>query len=239
MEEAKSIVKRMTSPVTITTFTTTNTDPNYKSGVIVKNTNLMTGKYKATKQLVPTTTANLNTDSYLEPKDNPPPLQTPAVDQNVVAVTNTIKELIGRGYFTREVSVMNQGGNTADIQLSFPTPSAHYRDEVIGTARRIDAWLRKQGIRADKFKLQYAKTYAIMHIALPRLKDNDYQSCLMLTRTPPMLGTPIYSVKGKEQITVSATSYNIHTGKVLVTPIRSSTLYKRPFEVSYDQLFQI
>ena len=239
MDEAKSLVKRMTSPVTITTFTTTNADPNYKSGVIVKNTNLMAGKYKATKQLVPTASANLRADQYLEPKDNPPALQTPAVDQNVVEVTNVIKELIGRGYFTRDVSVMNPGGTTADIQLSFPTPSAHYRDEVVGTARRIDAWLRKQGIRVEKFKLQYAKTYAIVHIALPKLKDNDYKSCLMLAKSPPMLGTPIYSVKGKEQITVSATSYNIHTGKVLVTPIRSSTLYKRPFEVAYDQLFQI
>jgi hypothetical protein len=109
MDEAKSLVKRMTSPVTITTFTTTNADPNYKSGVIVKNTNLMAGKYKATKQLVPTASANLRADQYLEPKDNPPVLQTPAVDQNVVEVTNVIKELIGRGYFTREVSVMNPG----------------------------------------------------------------------------------------------------------------------------------
>ena len=237
-DAAKQLVKRMVSPVTITTFSTTNTDPNYKSGVVIKNTNLMAGKYKAIKQLVPSTKSDAKSE-YLEPKDNPPTLSIPCVDQNAVDVVNVIKELIGRGYFTREISVLNTGAPDANIQFSFPTPSTQYRDEVVGCMRRVDAWLRKQGVNTKKVSIQYAKTYAVVHMAFPRLKENDYTSCLMLSKNPPMMGTPIYSVKGKEQIVVSATSYNIHTGKVLVTPTRSSTLYKHPFEVSYDQLFQI
>ena len=223
LNTAKGIVSTYQSPVKITSFVTTNKDPLYATGVVVKNTAMM-ARYKASERnvLKPREEFVPNSGPYLEPRQNPPELTISAISSNGARVAEKLRRMIGGGFFTRMLNC-DQDTNGLNIVLRFPHNAAVDKNEAVATARRITSWFLSFGVKpevkADALKEDGKITGAVLTFMLPKVPKAVQEACDSLRKEPPMIKTALYSVKGKDHLVVEVISYNIHTGRVLVNPV--------------------
>jgi hypothetical protein len=224
LNAAKGIVSTYKAPVKITSFVTTNRDPLYSTGVVVKNTAMM-ARYKGgersvlkpKEEYVPNSSA-----SYIEPRTNPPELTISAISANSAKIAEKLRRMIGGGFFTRMLDC-EQGDRGLDIVLRFPRNAVADKNEAVATARRITSWFLSFGVKPEvkvnALKEEGKLVGATLTFMMPKVTKAVQEACDSLRKNPPMIKTALYAVKGKEHLVVEVVSFNIHTGRVLVNPV--------------------
>ncbi len=230
---ALSQISNSRVPVPFLLFSTNNMDSLYKESlsgrVLIKNTELVRRQYRATEMRIQ---APIQEFINLDPREDTPDLTIPAIDSDTAKVVDQIRALVDLGYFINGIRLdINQPRNA--IQFA-----AQYFDDMrynalVGAARRIIVWLRRQGVPVDSRTVSLVRGEKLVQLEFKFQKPRDPSSVEKLQSNPPTLDAPIYTNTKRSEPTVEIVSVNIHTGQVVCRMQRSATLYSAPYTESY------
>lgn len=240
-EEARSIISAMSTPVDYNLFTTFSTDENYattqKNKVVIRSTPLLAAKYP-TAQTVKMAVA-VNHPEFVEPKNGAPALHIPAHEGKTSAMYDYFRRLITEGYFGTGVRLAMNQPDTG-IRFAAPAMDDITYDQIVGTARRITAYLKHNGapLKQGSVRIARGKKVAEIRFNFPKLPAEGIASLERMRTDFPKFNTPIYETIKPKQPTVEITAVDIHTGKVTVRAQRGSNLYGAPFQVYYSNVIR-
>lgn len=198
--------------------------------VLIKHTELVRKQFRATEMRIE---APLEAFVNMHPREDTPDLTIPAISSKTNEVAMQIRQLIDLGYFINGIRLSIQQPRDG-IQFE----AQHFDDSrynaLVGAARRIIVWLKRQGVPVDGNTVTLARGESRVVMEFKFHKPRDLKSVELLQTDPPTLDAPIYENTKRAEPTVEITHANIHTGQVTCRMQRSATLYSAPYLESYS-----
>lgn len=235
-QKALDFLKNTRTPVPFLVFQTSGNNDLYRESltgrVLIKNTELVRRQYKATEMRIQ---APIEQFINLDPREDTPDITVPVIKSNTKNAVNAIRNLIDLGYFINGIRL---GLDQPQDGLMFEAP--HFDDSrynaLVGAARRILVWLKRQGVPTSGNTVTLARGEKRVLIEFKFEAPRDPKSVDLLQTNPPILDAPIYENKKRSEPTVEITNANIHTGQVTCRMQRSATLYSAPYLEHYSNI---